>query len=129
MKIKLTYTGRIIFTSGKLGYRYVDNKGEPSLFSRPIVPAGVGAIIECEKTELGVKAPYKLAGKMPEGLDLSQLISKDWANKKEYDITRDFKKVNNNDYKNILERINSLTRRLSKQQKQLFKYKLLIDLK
>lgn len=60
MKIQITYIGRRI-NGKKLDHGYL-GKDSTLFFDKQLSPHTIGSIIECERTEKGVKAPYDLKG-------------------------------------------------------------------
>lgn len=129
MKTQLTYVGRVISTKGKLIYKYLDENKESQLYTKSIVPCSVGTIIECTKTDTGVKAPYDFIGKHKDQKDIDLWVQQDWANKKQIDVRREMKKVPKTKYDDIVSDLNWILRNLPRSQRLLFKMKLMNDLK
>ncbi|MEO1099276.1 MAG: hypothetical protein AAFX57_16210 [Bacteroidota bacterium] len=69
--IKYIYAGMRLSSSNKKRYAYIESKnlkGDVDLYSKKLHGLEmIGTIIECEKTETGVKAPYKVVGKAANG--------------------------------------------------------------
>lgn len=129
MKTQLTYVGRVITSRGKLFYKYLDENNESNLYAKPVKSCAIGAIIECEKTDTGVRAPYDFIGKCEDQEKIDLWVQQDWANKKQIDIQRDMKKVPKTKYDDIVSDLNWILRGLPRSQRLLFKMKLINDLK
>lgn len=129
-KITYIYQGRRLTHKKKLIHSYLEkDSGKDSWYSKKLSQSSIGSIIECTKTDTGVKAPYDYKGKFNDESKITHWIELDWAAKKEYDLLKEMKKVPKSEYENILQRLNLILVNLPRNQRKLFKMKLLLDLK
>lgn len=128
-RIEIVYIGREYY-GNKLFHTYVNviTKKELS-FSKPIKLSGVGAIFSVIPTEKGVSGPYDYIGQHKIKDDLTLWMTRDALSKREYDLTRQIKKVPKTEYDGLIERLNRIHSKLSHSQKILFKIKVFNDIK
>lgn len=129
IRIKLTYQGKRLSSKGRILYSYLNPNGnDDERYPKKLKNVSIGGIIEVTKTENGVKPPYEYKGRHSNENDFPNRVEADWAAQKKHELLREMKKVPKTEYHKIVQRLNSIISNLPRNQRKLFKPKLIMDL-
>ena len=132
MRIKLIYAGRFLTYENKILHHYVyfDDLSKEINFSSKITNLDtIGNIIECEKTDTGVKGKYEHLGKFADAEKIAKWIARDRSCFTEFEAIKQAKKQPNKVYENSVDKLKGLMYDLTPRQKKIFLINLMLDLK
>ena len=130
-KIQLTYVGRVETTKNKIGYKYLDSKGDFRVYRKKLRGIEiVGSIVECyEHDDETISGPYTLVGIHANANEITNWENQDRLNFLAFNAEKAILKTNGTKYDQDVKDLRSMYASLSYSQRSLFIIKLIQDIK
>ena len=130
-RMQLTYVGRVETTKNKIGYKYLDSKGDSRIYRKKLRGIEiVGSIIECsENDDDTISGPYTLVGTHTNAEEITKWENQDRLNFLAFNAEKAILKTNGTKYDQVVKDLRNMYNSLSYSQRSLFIVKLIQDIK
>ena len=128
-QIKIIFAGRLDSGRNTLSYLYFLENGERVVFSKKILDVSIGFKIDCVDEGNGCYSGFKRTLEITTDQSfIDKHIARDKAVFELFRVKKESKKIPTNEYDEIIQRLNDLTRGLTRSEKKVLINKILFEM-
>lgn len=128
-RIRLAYAGKRLSLKDKVFHSYYNiETGLMINFTKPIIQACIGSIIEATEVEDGVKSPYNFAGKYKDEIKVGEWVGNSESVTLKVNANKNMKALTDNSYYTSIERLRMIYYGMSPSMRTAFLFRLNQDI-